>query len=141
MWPPRRTDGTKVMIHIRAIAILGASAVPALAGDPAIGVWQTEPDRKNLVSHIKVRSCGPALCGTVIRAFDTDGREVTTPHVGKRLFWDLSPQGGGKYAGGTVQVPLLNVTANASATVSGDSMRVTGCKGGICQGQTWTRLQ
>lgn len=119
--------------------LLGAFAAPALA-DPAVGLWRTEPDRKNLVSLIRIEPCGAALCGTVARAFDAKGREVETANVGKRLFWDLRPTGAGKYNGGTVEVPLLNVTAQAKATLSGDSLRVIGCKGPVCDGQTWKRV-
>ena len=34
---------------------LGAGA--ALA-DPVVGVWKTEPDRKDLTSHIQISKCG-----------------------------------------------------------------------------------
>jgi uncharacterized protein (DUF2147 family) len=120
--------------------LLGALAAPALAADPAVGLWRTEPDRKNLVSHIKVEPCGPAICGSILRAFDAQGAEVTTPNIGKRLFWDLKPEGKGAYAGGTVFVPLLNVQAKASAQLTGNTFRVTGCKALVCDGQTWTRV-
>jgi len=119
--------------------LLGGLATPGLA-DPAVGLWQTEPDRKNLTSHIRVQTCGSALCGTVSKAFDAQGREVTTANVGKRLFWDLKPQGGGTYTKGMVYVPLLDVTAQAKAQLSGDTLKVTGCKGIICDGQTWKRV-
>ncbi len=118
--------------------VLGSLAAPALA-DPAVGLWRTEPDRKNLTSLIRIDTCGAALCGTVLKAFDPQGREVQTANVGKRLFWDLKPAGSGNYGGGTVRVPLLNVQANAKAELSGDKLHVTGCKGLVCDGQTWVR--
>ncbi len=114
-------------------------ATPALA-DPAVGTWKTQPDRKNLTSLVRIAPCGAALCGTVLKAFDPSGREVSTPNIGKRLFWDLKPAGNGRYAGGTVYVPLLNVEAKASARLAGNSLTVTGCKAGICDGQTWSRV-
>lgn len=114
-------------------------AAPALA-DPMEGTWRTEPDRKNLTSHISVTSCGNALCGTVAKALDASGQEVKTANVGKRLFWDLKPAGGGDYEDGTVWVPLLDVTARASARLSGNQLEVTGCKGPVCDGQVWTRV-
>lgn len=114
-------------------------AAPAFA-DPAVGLWRTEPDRKNLTSLVRIAPCGPALCGTVQSAFDSKGQEVRTANIGKRLFWDLKPGGGGAYSGGTVFVPLLNVQAQAKAQLTGDSLRVTGCKGVVCDGQTWRRV-
>ncbi|MBV2360442.1 DUF2147 domain-containing protein [Thalassococcus sp. CAU 1522] len=128
------------MKKLLCVAMLVAFPTAGLAGDPAIGTWKTEPDRKNLTSHIQVRACGAALCGKVLRAFDPSGKEVVTKNVGKELFWDLKPVGGGKYDGGTVYVPLLDVTAKAKATLSGNTFKVTGCKALVCDGQTWTRV-
>ncbi len=123
------------------LALLVFLSGPALAGDPAEGLWRTEPDRKNLVSHIAIRRCGAALCGRVLHAFDSAGREVVTPHVGRELFWDLRPEGGGRYGGGTVRVPLLNVVAEARMVLVGDRLEVTGCKGPVCDGQVWRRVK
>lgn len=124
-------------IHLTVLAVLAASAVQA---DPVVGVWKTEPDRKDLVSHIRIAPCGGALCGTVEKAFDASGNAVATPNVGKRLFWDLRPAGRGAYEDGTVRVPLLEVTADARARLEGDSLTVIGCKGPVCDGQVWTRV-
>ncbi|MFZ7090155.1 DUF2147 domain-containing protein [Primorskyibacter sp. 2E233] len=121
--------------------ICAVLASPVLASDPAEGLWKTEPDRKKLTSHIQIAPCGAALCGRVIKAFDQQGREVMTPNVGKPLFWDLKALGAGRYAGGTVFVPLLNVTAKAKAELTGNTLEVIGCKGAICDGQVWTRLK
>ena len=121
------------------IPALFALAAPAFA-DPAVGLWKTAPDRKNLVSHIEVRHCGAALCGRILRAFDKQGNQVTTRNIGKELFWGLKPMGHGKYAGGTAWVPLLNVKARATAQVSGNRMTVRGCKGAICDSQVWSKL-
>lgn len=109
--------------------------------DPVVGTWRTEPDRKGFTSHISVGRCGAAVCGTVLKAYDQSGREVVTANVGKRLFWDMRPQGGGRYDGGTVHVPSLNLKARATMELKGDRLRVNGCKGPACYGQTWTRLK
>jgi uncharacterized protein (DUF2147 family) len=115
--------------------------VPAASADPAVGIWQTQPDRKDLTSQIDVKPCGAALCGTVLRAFDAKGREVRTANVGKRLFWDMQAQGNGAYSGGTVEVASMNLRAKATMQLQGNSLRVTGCKGPACFGQTWTRMR
>lgn len=122
-----------------AVAIFAGS--PAFADDPAVGLWQTEPDRKELISHIEVRECGAALCGKVKTAFNMSGETVMTKNVGKELFWDMSPEGGGAYGGGTVWVPLLNVEARATMQLAGDSLQVRACKGPVCDGQVWTRVK
>ncbi len=117
-----------------------AAAAPA-SSDPALGIWRTEPDRKDLVSDIEIRRCGTALCGRVIRAMTQDGTPVDTPNIGRELFWDMQPQGGGSYGGGVVFVPLLNAKGRATMELQGDRLIVQGCKLGICGGQTWTRVR
>ena len=113
----------------------------AEAGDPVIGLWKTEPDRKKLTSHIEIRPCGDRVCGRVKAAFDVHGKSVKTRNVGRELFWGVQPLGGGRYGNGTVFVPLLNVEAIASLELMGDILRVRGCKGPVCDGQVWTRLK
>lgn len=115
-------------------------ATTASAGDPAVGMWKTQPDRKNLTSHIEVRQCGANLCGKVVKAFDPSGKEVKTKNVGKELFWGVEPKGNGVYENGTVVVPLLNVKAKAGMVLKGSSLHVSGCKGRLCDGQVWSRI-
>ncbi len=122
-------------------AFLLLGVLPAFAADPAVGLWQTEPDRKDLISHIEVRECGANLCGRIQVAFNQSGQQVMTKNIGKELFWDMVPQGGGAYAGGTVWVPLLDVRAAATMQISGDTLKVRACKALICDGQVWTRVR
>ncbi|GGA19251.1 DUF2147 domain-containing protein [Neptunicoccus cionae] len=121
------------------LTVLATSTIAA-ANDPAVGIWKTEPDRKKLISHIRIHQCGSKLCGTVIRAFDSNGKQANTKHVGKELFWGIEPLGNGDYKNGTVYVPLLNVKAKASMQLRGRNLHVTGCKGGVCDGQVWSRF-
>ena len=128
------------MHTVLASTLVATLAASSALADPALGVWQTEPDRKNLISHIEIRTCGTALCGRVMQAFDTSGTPVETANVGRELFWDLIAQGDGTYDGGTVYVPLLDVTADAKMQLSGNRLEVTGCKGPVCDGQMWIRV-
>jgi uncharacterized protein (DUF2147 family) len=113
----------------------------AFAADPAIGMWKTQPDRKDLTAHIQIRACGEHLCGRIVSAYNRAGEKVNTPNIGKELFWGMSATGEGAYRGGTVWVPLLNVEAKGSMKLSGNRLIVRGCKGPVCDGQTWSRLQ
>lgn len=126
------------MRNILAI-LLFLSAAPALS-EPVVGIWKTEPDRKNLTSHIQIVECGEKVCGMIKEAFNAAGQKVMTPNIGKTLFWNLRPTGTGDYVDGTVWVPFMDVTARAKMTLNGDTLKVTGCKGIICDGQTWTRV-
>ncbi|CUH61365.1 DUF2147 domain-containing protein [Thalassobacter stenotrophicus] len=120
---------------------LWASA-PAYAKDSIVGVWQTEPDRKELTSHIEVAPCGAGYCGRVLRAFDPTGAEVTTRNIGRMLFWDMKPQDNGTFGGGAAYVPILNVTtSNVALTLSGERLEVKGRVGLMRGTQVWTRLR
>ncbi len=116
--------------------------LPGIAlSDPIVGVWKTEPDRKNLTSHIKITACGDKFCGQILSAYDPSGKEVQTPNIGKKLFWDVASEGGGKYGGGEFWVPLINVDAVPQMTLQGDTLQVKGCEHLVCAHQTWSRLK
>jgi len=115
--------------------------LPAMAADPVIGVWAAPPDGKGQIGHIEVAACGTALCGTIIRAYSPEGKQITTPNVGKRLFWDMRPDGKGAYGGGRVYVPAHRREYDAKMEIKGSRLSVKGCIGPICQGQTWTRVK
>ncbi|MEL6644809.1 MAG: DUF2147 domain-containing protein [Pseudomonadota bacterium] len=127
---------TRISLAALAVALGATHAV----AEPVTGVWKTEPDRKNLTSHIKIVECGDKVCGIIKDAFNAAGQKVMTPNVGKKLFWNLTSTGTGEYVDGTVWVPLMDIEARARMTLSGDTLDVTGCKGLICDGQTWTRV-
>ena len=122
-------------------AVILGMAGPAFGDDPAVGLWQTEPDRKDLISHVEIRHCGPALCGRALRAFDLTGVPVVTGNEGRELFWGMTAMGNGQYSDGTVSLPLVNVEAPATMLLDGELLRVRACKLGICAAQTWTRLR
>ena len=123
-----------------AIAALMALAASSALGASAEGVWVTQPDKKGGFAHIQAHSCGAALCGTVLRAFDSEGREITTPNVGKRVFWDMRPVADGRYKG-RAWVPAHGREYDGVMKVSGDRMKVSGCLGPVCQSQTWRRVK
>ncbi|MFD2855040.1 DUF2147 domain-containing protein [Seohaeicola zhoushanensis] len=108
------------------------------AGRLARGVWLTQPDRKGGYAHIRAHACGPALCGTVEKAFDRTGAEIWTPNVGKRVFWDMWEDEQGHYRG-RAWVPMLKREYPGSIRLLGDRLQVHGCSGPICMSQTWTR--
>jgi uncharacterized protein (DUF2147 family) len=134
--------GGALMSRIAVFAILLTLAgAPAFARDPAIGVWQTEPDRKSLISHIEIRQCGEYICGRILKAFNTSGQEVSTPNIGKELFWDMVPHGDGGYSNGTAWVPLMNITVRASMQLAGSRLKVRACKGPVCETLSWSRVK
>ena len=124
-----------------AFAIVFGLAAGAAAADPAAGVWQTAPDDNGNFGHVEVTSCGAALCGTLVRAYDASGKEITSPNVGRRIVWDMAPKGDGQYAGGKVYSPDRDKTYNGRLTLTERGLAVEGCVLGICRdGGTWRRV-
>ncbi|WP_442346008.1 DUF2147 domain-containing protein [Gemmobacter fulvus] len=110
--------------------------------DPVEGIWKTKPDDNGNFGHVQVKPCGPAFCGTLIKAFDGSGAQIESPNVGKRIIWDMVAQGGGAYAEGKVWSPDRNKTYNSKMQLSGNGLAVKGCVLGICRdGGTWSRVK
>jgi len=101
--------------------------------DPVEGVWKTKPDDNGNFGHIDVKACGPAFCGTLIKAFDGSGAEIESPNVGKRIIWDMVAYGDGVYDDGQVWSPDRDKTYNSEMKLSGNSLAVKGCVLGICR--------
>jgi uncharacterized protein (DUF2147 family) len=127
-----------ILIALAVIITVGTSA--GWAGDPIVGKWRTQPDRKNLTSHIQITSCRDGFCGLILAAFDQSGKEVTTPNIGKPLFWDVKKTGADRYGGGVFWVPLVNVKVAPQMSLSGNYLMVKGCKLDICEQSIWTRM-
>ena len=124
---------------IVAGALFFAVGAPAYAASPE-GIWLTQPDKKGGYAHIQAHVCGPALCGRVLRAFDASGKQITTPNVGKMVFWDMQPDAKGRYKG-RAWVPAHNREYSGVMRVSGNTMKVSGCVGPVCQSQVWKRVK
>lgn len=126
---------------------LGLAAVLSLAAtiagaDPVVGLWRTKPDDNGNTGLIEIRPCGEAYCGTLVKAFDPEGKEMESPNVGKRIVWDMVAYGDGLYDDGKVWSPDRDKTYNAEMQLVGDGLTVSGCVLGICrEGGTWTRVK
>nr|WP_242601390.1 DUF2147 domain-containing protein [Pseudaestuariivita atlantica] len=115
------------------------SASTAMAADPVLGIWKTQVDDGNY-AHIKMVQCGSKICGSILRAFNSSG-EFATENKGKNLVWDMVPQGGGSYKSGKIWQPSTDKVYRSKMSLSGNTLKVSGCVGPICKKQTWTRVQ
>ena len=77
----------------------------AWAADPIVGTWQTIKDDNGNYGQIKITECGSAICGTLVKSFDSSGKAFKSANQGRKLIWDMSNDGGGKYSGGKVYSP------------------------------------
>lgn len=128
----------KVFVYAAGFAVMAGMAL----ADPVEGVWQTRKDDNGNFGHVQVKPCGPAFCGTLITAFDGDGKQIESPNVGKRIVWDMVAYPGGLYDDGKIWSPDRDKTYNGDMTLAGDSLSVRGCVLGICRdGGTWKRVK
>ncbi|MGI3210357.1 DUF2147 domain-containing protein [Roseovarius tibetensis] len=112
-----------------------------VSAEPALGTWQTEADKKGQVAHVEVTRCDKALCGEIVRTYDSEGQRITTENVGKRVFWDVTPTGDGEYRG-RAWVPAHDREYAARMDLKGkDRLKVSGCVGPLCQSQMWARVE
>lgn len=122
-------------------AVTLALAAPAFA-DPVEGIWKTAKDDNGNFGHIQVSMCGAKVCGVLVKSFDSSGAPLASGNVGKRIIWDMVPQGGGYYKGGKVWSPDRDKTYSSKMTLSGASLAIKGCVMGICRsGGKWSRVK
>ncbi|MCK8464722.1 DUF2147 domain-containing protein [Aliiroseovarius sp. S1339] len=123
---------------VMALALSVGMAAPAWA-DAVEGVWKTQVD-DGAYAHVTVSQCGAALCGVISRTFNASG-EYKSENIGKKLVWDMQPNGGGKYSGGKIWQPSTGKVFKSKMTLSGSSLKVEGCVAVFCKKQTWSRVK
>jgi uncharacterized protein (DUF2147 family) len=139
-----------------AIALLGTLllATTASAQDPVepTGVWQTQAGD----ARVKVSKCGAGLCGVIVSIRDkidpATGKPAVDdknpnpalkdrPMVGVSLFSSMRPVGLNKWSGTIYNADDGNSYASNISVAGPDQLRVEGCVGPICGGETWTRMR
>ncbi len=120
-------------------ATLVALAAPA-AADPVLGTYKTQPDDNGNFGHVELYECGANICGVIRKAFDGSGAEIASDNIGKRMIWDMTAQGGGKYGGGMIWAPDRDKTYKSKMELSGANLSVSGCVLVVCRSQAWTRV-
>jgi len=123
-----------------ATAALIASATMALA-DPVLGRWSTTPDDNGNSGIIEITACGDRFCGTLIQSRRANGDVFESPNNGRRIIWDMAPEGNGEYGGGQIWAPDRDQTYRSNMTLRGDQLSVEGCFLVICRAQNWTRMR
>ncbi|TAG31028.1 MAG: DUF2147 domain-containing protein [Rhodobacterales bacterium] len=121
-------------------AALALSATAALA-DPVEGTWQTRADDNGNYGHVEIKPCGPAFCGTLVKAFDGSGAEIASDNIGRQIVWDMVAYPDGLYDDGRIYSPDRDKEYNGDMTLNGNNLAVRGCVLGICRdGGTWKRV-
>ena len=122
-------------------AALIFAATSAFA-DPVEGIWQTKKDDNGNFGFVEVKPCGPAFCGVLIKSFDSAGKPIDSPNIGRKIIWDMVAYPDGLYDDGQIYSPDRDKTYNSDMTLTGDKLAVRGCVFGICRdGGTWSRVK
>lgn len=131
---------------IRLLSLLAAPLLLSAAPPPAAQGIQGEWRNTNNTVHLRLKPCGPAICGTVTWAAATqraDARKGSGKElIGSVLLHNLKPSGEATWTG---KVFIPDINTNASGTViqlSDILIKVSGCTmlGLICKTQHWHRI-
>jgi len=130
-------------------ALVAGSAARAQMGDPS-GTWLTQAGD----ARVRVSKCGAQICGVVVWLREptnpatglpmVDDKNpnpalARRPMIGLPLFTDMRISGPNKWSGHIYNADDGG-TYVSNISVSGpDTLRVEGCVGALCGGETWTR--
>lgn len=129
------------------LAAAGANAAGAL--DPH-GTWLTQAGD----AKVKVTKCSGGICGVIVwlkQPIDpSTGRPATDdknpnpalarrPMIGLPLFAGMHPAGPNKWSGQIYNADDGKIYESHIALTQASTLRVEGCVGPICGGETWTR--
>lgn len=131
-------------------ALLGASPAKAQSSGEVSGIWLTQAGD----AKVRVSRCGGGICGVIVWLKDpidaatgkpqVDDKNhnpslAKRPMIGLPLFIGMRAAGPNKWSGRIYNADDGGTyTSNISLT-GPDSLRVEGCLGAFCGGETWSR--
>jgi len=140
-------------------AVLGALFAALFAAGPAhaqalepSGVWLTQAGD----AKVRVGKCGGGICGVIVWLREpidsatgkpaTDNKNpnpalAARPMIGLPLFSSMQPSGPNRWSGEIYNADDGNMYASHISLTDAGSLRVEGCVGAICGGETWTRTR
>jgi uncharacterized protein (DUF2147 family) len=127
--------------------LLGATAAHAQSAD---GTWLTQAGD----ARVKISKCGGGICGVIVwlkEPYDTATGQPATdsknpnPALAKRamiglpLFSGMQAAGPNKWSGQIYNADDGSHYASSITVTGAETLRVEGCVGALCGGETWTR--
>ncbi len=134
-----------------SFALSAAAIANAQNAASATGVWQTEKGD----AHVRIAPCGSALCGKIVSLRDpidpqtgkpqVDDKNpnpalASRPMIGLSLFNSMRPTGPGSWAGLIYNADDGRYYESKVSVLGPSSLRVEGCVGAICGGETWSKV-
>jgi uncharacterized protein (DUF2147 family) len=143
---------TSLLLVSLAISLAAPAAYAAQAGGDPVGVWLTQAGD----AKVKVTKCGGGICGVIVwlkapvdaatgkPAIDDKNPNpalAKRPMIGLPLFSGMQPAGSNKWSGQIYNADDGNSYASNISVSDPDTLRVEGCVGALCGGETWTRTR
>ena len=134
-----------------AAALLAAPLARAPGTGEPTGVWLTQAGD----ARVKVSKCGGGICGVIVGLKDpidpatgkpqVDDKNPNPalkkrPMIGLLLFSGMQPTAPNKWSGQIYNADDGGTYASSISVAGSDTLRVEGCVGALCGGETWTRV-
>ena len=131
-------------------ALLAAAPAKAQAVGDVRGIWLTQAGD----AKVRVSKCSGGICGVVIWLKDPidpatgkpqiDDKNpnpalAKRPMIGLPLFMGMRASGPNKWSGQIYNADDGNSYASNISVSGPDTLRVEGCVGALCGGETWSR--
>ncbi|MCP3403350.1 MULTISPECIES: DUF2147 domain-containing protein [unclassified Bradyrhizobium] len=128
-------------------ALFGTASAQAQSAD---GTWLTQAGD----ARVKISKCGGGICGHIVwlrEPMDTATGQPATdsknpnpaltrrPMIGLPLFSGMQPTAPNKWSGQIYNADDGGTYASSVTVTGADALRVEGCVGALCGGETWTR--
>jgi uncharacterized protein (DUF2147 family) len=130
--------------------LLGAPTAGAQTAGEVSGIWLTQAGD----ARVRVSKCGGGICGVIVwlkapidpatgkPAVDDKNPNPSLarrPMIGLPLFMGMQPLGPNKWSGQIYNADDGNSYVSNISLAGPDSLRVEGCVGMLCGGETWSR--
>jgi uncharacterized protein (DUF2147 family) len=131
-------------------ALLAAAPAKAQAGGNPTGIWLTQAGD----AKVRVSKCSGGICGVVVWLKDPINPATGKPQVddknpnpslakrlmiGLPLFSGMQASGPNKWSGQIYNADDGNSYASNVSVSGPGTLKVEGCVGALCGGETWTR--
>ena len=131
-------------------ALLAAPAAKAQADGEVSGIWLTQAGD----AKVRVSKCGGGICGVVVWLRDpinpatgkpqVDDKNpnpalAKRPMIGLPLFMGMRAAGPNKWSGQIYNADDGKSYVSNVSVSDPNALRVEGCVGALCGGETWTR--
>jgi uncharacterized protein (DUF2147 family) len=150
VWGERLMARRSGLIVTVLTMLLGAAPAKAQAGGEVTGIWLTQAGD----AKVRLSKCGGGICGIVVWLRDpidpgtgkpqVDDKNpnpalAKRPMIGLVLFSGMRPTGPNKWSGQIYNADDGGFYASSISVSGPDRLRVEGCAGAFCGGETWSR--